>query len=383
MRFAVAGLRFAELRVVTHGAGRATIRCRIGLRTAGGVSALTPTKWLQELAYPLTNGVVLLALVGFYALVKLALAAGLFGLWLMIVILPAVFRFLMSTADARVAGRDPGPPGVETFNWVSGAWALLPAVLLGAAGLGVFSLTGGSGVVAGGLAGLGALLVIPASIGVLGLTRSPLNSLHPAALLSLIRLCGPSYFIVPATIVAMLAVVYLLRQNGLPAAVLHLLYGYLLALLFTLTGAVVFASDAAKQVDISDAVLADENTLLAKAEGERQKTLDHAYGLISRGNREGGFAHIDSYLQRSGSVAGDYRWFFDQMLHWEDSEQALFFAQRYLRFLLDGNEQFAALKLLARCQHVNARFRPLPDDRQRLVDLARQHNRDDLARLLS
>jgi hypothetical protein len=71
------------------------------------------------------------------------------------------------------------------------------------------------------------------------------------------------------------------------------------------------------------------------------------------------------------------------MLSWESKDAALFFAQRYLGHLLDTNEDVAAMKLIARCRLENSLFRPLPKDRERALDLAKQLGHDDMVRFLT
>ena len=64
----------------------------------------------------------------FYLLIKLAQAAGLFGLWLMIVILPGILRFLLHVSEARIYGLPIEAPGIEKFNWIGSAWSLMAAL---------------------------------------------------------------------------------------------------------------------------------------------------------------------------------------------------------------------------------------------------------------
>ena len=70
------------------------------------------------------------------------------------------------------------------------------------------------------------------------------------------------------------------------------------------------------------------------------------------------------------------------MQNWESKDEALFFAQTYLGFLLDANEKVSAMKLIARCRLKNSLFRPLPEDRRRALDVATQLGHDDMVRFL-
>ena len=52
------------------------------------------------------------------------------------------------------------------------------------------------------------------------------------------------------------------------------------------------------------------------------------------------------------------------MLLWEIKEPALIFAQSYLTRLLHDGDYAKAVKVMARCRHVNESFLPLADDRE-------------------
>ena len=70
---------------------------------------MTPREFLAELAYPARSGSTLVALLTFMLLVSLAEWAGMFGLWLMAVTVPAFLRYLTMIAEARAQGRRQQP----------------------------------------------------------------------------------------------------------------------------------------------------------------------------------------------------------------------------------------------------------------------------------
>jgi putative membrane protein insertion efficiency factor len=121
----------------------------------------------------------------------------------------------------------------------------------------------------------------------------------------------------------------------------------------------------------------------ARTERERSNTLDHAYAFISRDNRAGGLAHIESHIDNSPDPSLEYPWFFNAMLSWESKDAALFLAQRYLGYLLDSNEDVAAMKLIVRCRLENSLFKPQPKYRERALDIAHQLGHDDMIRFLT
>lgn len=357
---------------------------------------MSPARLLREIAYPLTTPAVLLAMVMFFLLIRLAytgsmlllagnvlaIAIGIFGIVALIALLPGLFRYLLNVLDARIAGREVEPPVIEDFSWMTGLWPRMPLIILAAGGWAALTLNEHWGVLPAVALSMVLLLFYPASIGLLSLTRSWLGSINPLAIATLLEICGHGYFIVPAVVGSLAGFLYVLSWYDFPGLLLEFGFMYLFFLMFSLTGVVLAASNVLKHVENPPPVEPGAEAIEAVAEKQRMATLDHAYGLVSRGNRAGGFAHIDAFLSTSGGGMDNYRWFFENMLRWENPDPALHFAQRYLARLLDSGEHHQALKLLGRCLLESPRFRPLPEDRDRVLDLLEELGREDLARQL-
>lgn len=347
------------------------------------MAMMKPRDILRELAFPLTDMAVLLAIIAFWLLAKLAMAAGLLGVWLAAVVTPAFFRYLLLILEARGAARPAPTLGGELFNWVENFWSLFPLVLLAIIVWGEYFLAQKyPAFVAVGF-GLIIASIFPASMAVLAITRSPVESLRPAAILQLIRVCRLDYFLILPVVAALSAILALLAASGLHRFGIELGFIYLVFLVFTLTGAVIARSGASAMISIPDAKPLAADEILTRAESERKSTLGHAFGFISRDNRAGGLAHIQSHIDNSSDPASEYQWFFSEMLTWESKDEALFFGQTYLSYLLNKNERVAAMKLIARCRLENSLFRPLPQDRRRALDVATELGHDDMVEFLS
>src|SRR5690606_25231547 len=87
-------------------------------------------RFLRELAWPLTEPVVLLAIVSFSLLATLAQAAGLLGIWLGIVLLPALFCYLLMLLEARAYGRTTPVANIELFSFITNFWSLAWLVIV-------------------------------------------------------------------------------------------------------------------------------------------------------------------------------------------------------------------------------------------------------------
>jgi hypothetical protein len=338
-----------------------------------------------EFSYPLTRPAMVLALVFFWLLIGLAKYAGLYGLFLLLILLPAYIRYLIAILDSRINGREPEPPTVEMFSLVDSLWTLFPLVPV-AAMVGIEIAIGSAAGADRSLLGtlpLGVFVfLMPASLAMLTLTRSPLASINPLNLYLVLRRSMPTYLVIPLAMVAVSTAVFGLVRAGAPAMLLDLAISYQLFLFCSLTGAIMHRSELHLEVDIPEPVGADKADLDRRQLRERQEVASHAYGFISRGNRNGGLKHVQDRIDGEADVDGAYQWFFDEMMRWESSDAVLYFAQAYLGRLLRVDMDSAAIRVLTRCLHRNPRFRPLDQDRKLTLELLQKHRRTDLLTLL-
>jgi len=343
---------------------------------------MKPADVIREVIYPLTNVAIVLAMLFFWMLFGLVQRAGLIGIWLLIIIAPAYIRYLLYLLEARANNRGPPVPEIGMFNPVDNFWSLTPLILLSIL-IWADILFADSGLAWLGIAiSIAIFLIAPSSLAILAVTHSPSESLNPAAILRMIRVCGAGYFLAPVTIVLISILFLLFGLIGMPPLLIDLGKSYQVVLLFTLTGAVLYANDVAVQVDIEPSIEKSDDEISGDLDKERQKVVNHAYGFISRNNRAGGLAHINQWIAEEADADAAYAWFFREMLTWENSTAALFFAQEYLSRLIHDEQEVAALKLAARCLHEDPRWKPQLEDRELLVELAERHGREDLVRQL-
>lgn len=342
---------------------------------------MTPREFVEELAYPASSASTVIALATFVLLMTLAEWAGMFGLWLMVVTVPAFLRYLTMIAEARAQGREAAPPGIEYFSLVGNLWTLFPVIPV----LALAGLVGATGNAFGGMAATalwaGFALVFPAHIGVLVITHAPLQSVDPRAMVHFIRGCGASYWYAPAA--AMMFVLVPMALEFLPPTVVNLVEIYLVVVFFAVTGAVSRGTALLSEIDLPAAEAVDEEKSQRGLARQREQVLNHAYGFVSRGNRDGGLDHIYQWLAGDPDPDTAWPWFLQQMLQWQDGFAGLLFAQQYLGRLLAMGEQVAAVKLLMRCRLIDAAFRPLSPDLPRAIAAAQACDNQELVEELS
>jgi hypothetical protein len=335
------------------------------------------TDLFRELGYPVRDSAVLMAMLLFFGLVELAAFARYFGLFLALLVAPALFRYLTLLLEARSLGRAAEPPGIELFQWFGNGWSLFPAVPVIALLCLHLYLHGRYGPAAALAVDAVFASVLPASLAVLAITHSPLESLRPGAVGGIIVRCGAAYWIAPVYLAAVAVACVWLAASSLSGFVLHLALFYAVFAFHALLGGILRPQHLHEEIDIPAPVERDAAEQATELDRQRTQVLNHAYGFVSRDNRGGGLAHINDWLERDPEPARAWRWFFEQMLKWESRDAALVFAQQYLSQLLAAQMEVEAVKLMMRCRLVNPAFVPLPGDR----DLARQaalncHNED-------
>ena len=333
-------------------------------------------EYLRELTFPARSLGMMVALVTFYLLFGLMAISNVFGIWLAIMVIPAWFRYLVMIAQARARGVDAEPPGIEFFSLAGNVWTLFPALPIATTiwlGWHLQSTYGASAVAA---LGLSIALMFPAMMAVLVITHSPLQSLNPVALYKVIRETGLAYWYAPLTLILIFFLPQLIAW--LPIWLLVAVGMYSIAAFYAITGAVTRHRNLIDDVYIDEPLEPDVEMKAAVLLNDRTSILNHAYGFVSRGNREGGLSHVYDWLEMDPDPDAAWSWFFEAMLKWEMNQNALFFAQRYLSRLLAADDPFRANKVILRCRMVDESFRPLPDDMPAAIEAAERGGNQEL-----
>lgn len=341
---------------------------------------MKPIDVTKAIFYPVTEFAVLVPLVFFTLLSAFAYLGGILGVLLMIVIFLAVFRYQMTVLEARAKGKVPETPGVEFFNWIGNGWSLFPVPLTALIIWAVLSAAERFG-------GGGALVVLlvagaflPASFAVLAITHSPLQSINPIALSRLLTACGDTFWI--ASVYLVVSGWLSLQTEFLPLLLANFIQLFLTFSFFSLTGSLIEPYGLIDDVRIPNSPKLSEQEVAGGIEKERASALSHAYGFMSRGNRDGGFNHILDHIGKDPDPVAAWVWFFDRMLLWENTEHALFFAQLYVHDMLQHGEKIPALKVIMRCRLINEQFKPKKEDMPAAIQAAAGSGNIELAAVL-
>lgn len=342
---------------------------------------MKPAEFLRAIVYPLTESSVLIPLLVFWLVIFVASWGGIFGLFLIfLVIVPAVFRFQMIVLEARALGRAPATPGIEFFNWFGNAWTLFPffiVVLLTGATITVANHFGTTWAI---LPVLFAAALFPASVAVLAITHSPLQSVNPIALAHLWKKCAATFWL--ATLFLVVASWLAAEAEVLSPILTNWVQLLLSFSFFSLVGSLIEPYGLIEDIDIPAPTEKHASEAAVDLEKARAKVLNHAYGFISRDNRDGGLKHVFDGIRNDPDPVAAWAWFFERMLRWENPGPALFFAKRYIHDRLQHNEALPALKLIMRCRLIDETFRPLPEDVPLAIAACEAYENKELAAIL-
>ncbi len=341
---------------------------------------IKPADILKAILYPVTQSSVLIPVVVLWLLMSFARWGGVLGLFLMFLVIPAVFRYQMILLEARAQNRVPAAPDVDFFRWFGNAWSLFPVPVVLLVTWAVVAAGTSFGNVAAALVLMAAGAILPASFAVLAITHSPLQSLNPAAIFRLLRACGDTFWIASVYLVVAGWLVGL--SESLPAVLANLITLLLISSIFSLIGSLIEPYGLMTDVSIPDATERSGDQIAADIETRRNAILTHAYGLISRGNRDGGFKHIIEEIDRDPDLVAAWAWYFDRMSRWEQKQHALFFAQHYIHDLLLHGDKVSAVKLILRCRLFDEQFKPQREDIAAAIQAAESSANNELADVL-
>jgi hypothetical protein len=190
---------------------------------------------VAEIAYPVTRMTLLPPIIVSWLLFSLALAFGLYGMLLFAVTLVPFIRYLMRVLVARAHGHAESPFDAELMSLIGDGWELFPLVTAAAAAWGLYLLlqTAPYALVLALAAIL--CLVYPASLAVLSVTRSPLQSVNPLAVYRLIRATGFDYLVLVIVLGALAVALFELRNSGVASVFIGLGLVYFMFLMYSMT----------------------------------------------------------------------------------------------------------------------------------------------------
>jgi hypothetical protein len=302
--------------------------------------------------------------------------AGLFGLWLGLLVFFSLWRFcytvLLSVAQGH--SRIP-PPDIDRRNPL-GKWAwfwhwfFFPGLVIAAA----FYQPLGSVII------VLAIVVFPASAAVMGATSSLSDAFHPSALIRFARTLGRNYWLlvlgfVAVTVGGAVAIVGLAFVADLSPVLwffasiaTDMVFVWALLSGFALIGSALRAHRL--DFDIPGEIKPPEDRARKHQHEDWRRMLDIAYGSFRSGIQVSGYNTLHQLVAANGDSIEVNYWLVENMLEWEDKKYALEVAAKLFPRLVARGDLPAAFELYKRCRRRNPDFRPAAGDAVKIGEFA-------------
>lgn len=332
----------------------------------------------------LANSTVIMTAVVYGFLLKLAMAAGLAGLLLRVLITLSLFRYGYTVLRHVANGwNNFPPPDIESTNPVGQFTVVMHSVLFGT----LLYMLATTPFIEGPLR-WGLLIVVasvfPASAAIMAMTRNAVAALNPSELGRLIGDLGGDY--VKLLLVSLLLSGFTALTSGWPwyLGIFAEMIGVWTSLaLFLATGATLRAhrDELALMEGLDDA----EQRELQERQSGWQKVLDRAYASVRSGLPAQAYRTVKELIESEGDSLEIYQWTFNGMLAWDDSRHAAMLGERFAKRLWEEGRKHDALELAQRCRKLSPSFVPPAAFTAELAAYARELGRhrlaDDLAEL--
>jgi hypothetical protein len=326
----------------------------------------------------LANPTVIVTAITYGFLLRLAEAAGLFGLLLRLLVTLSLFRYGYAILRHVANGWNHfPPPDVESTNPFGQFTVVMHAVLFGT----LLYLLGNTPFVDGMLrwAMLAAVAaVFPASAAIMAMTRNAGAALNPAAVAGLMSDLGADYL--KLLVVSLLLSTFTAFTSDVPwyvGIVAEMASVWASLALFLATGATLRAHRA--ELDLMQGLDDAEQRAEQDRQQHWQKVLDRAYASVRSRLHAQGYRTVKELLESEGDSLEIYQWTFNGMLAWDDPRHAAMLGERFAARLWQAGRKIDALELAQRCRKLSSSFVPPAAFTAELAAYARELGRHRLA----
>ena len=345
----------------------------------------------RYLLYPLRGGALLLVITFTLGWV-IALQARLAGILLAVVLTSWFFKYCFILLDAVVAGAEEPPVlSAEMVNPVDEQRPLAQAMLIAAGAWLAVELARLTVAVIGWLLGAILLMLLPASIAVLGMSGSALRAAWVPELLSLIRGIGRDYAVLLVAIMAVALLVFAVARAGAPYWLLIAATQLGLLVIFALVGGALHEH----RLELGIEYRSPRERQAERAERERisarSRVMDDAYMKFRVGKPIEGWQEIQSWLKLHGHAEDltdklllEHRAVLATAARWDDVRPADRLTDDLVELYFRRRETGRALDIVEERLATNPRYRPNnPAHAARLLELAAAAGKRALRRQLA
>ena len=326
----------------------------------------------------LANPTIIVTAIVYGFLLKLAMAAGLAGLLLRLLVTLSLFRYGYAVLRHVANGWNHyPPPDIESTNPFGQFTVVVHSVLFGT----LLYLLATTPFIDGALRWpLLAVVaaVFPASAAIMAMTRNAGAALSPGGLADLIGDLGADYL--KLLVVSLLLSAFTALTSTWPwyfAIFAEMVSVWTTLALFVVTGATLRAHR--DELDLMEGLDDAEQRELRERQEQWQKTLDRAYASVRSRLPAQAYRTVKELIDSEGDTLEIYQWAFNGMLAWDDPRHAAMLGERFAKRLWDEGRKHDALELAQRCRKLSPSFVPPAAFTAELAAYARELGRHRLA----
>lgn len=327
----------------------------------------------------------LMLIVIFSLLLGFATRGGLLGLPLALIVLSWFFKYAFVLLDHTVDGaKEPPVLSVEMINPANEQRSLILLIMVTGIFFASDAATYWFGPILGVLLGLVLVGILPAIIGVQGVTGSLLQSLNVHRCVRLIAHLGRDYVLIIASATVLLTAATAIASIDAMPLLLRIAFAmYAWLVLFALIGGVLFE----RRLDIGlEAAYSPErydDKAGRELDRERDRQIDLIYAEWRGGAHINACKTINELLTKSRAPADELEWLYAKTAAWPDPRLPNQLAQAWLPYLLEAKRNGRVLEVLKERLGFDATFRPATSNELlRCARLARDGGERRTARLL-
>jgi hypothetical protein len=321
---------------------------------------LPNVRFIHHLIRP-TRGGAAAVLIVFAFLLFIAAKAGLVGIPLALIVISWFFKYAYILFDHTVNGYDEPPTlDIQMLNPIDEQRPLAQVAILGLIYLAVNFLQHKMGPTPAIVLAAFVLLLLPASVAVLGLEGNILKAAYPVAWVRMVIGLGPMYALVLGVIAAYAVLIVFLWRSELWLPVQITIFMFCILSVFSVLGGALYERRHELGLDTHVSPERTEERKVAKVLRQSENYIAEAYGQMRAGSHVKSYQMLNDWLERRGNSPVDYHWLCTRVATWDDPRYLTRLTQDYVERLLNLKRANEALEIVAERLEIDPDFRPGP-----------------------
>jgi len=298
-------------------------------------------------------------LIVFAVLLSLCVKAGIAGIPLGLLLISWFFKYAYILFDHTVRGFDEPPTlDIQMLNPVNEQRPLAQVAILGLIYLAVKFAEHSIGPTVATVITITALLLLPASIAILGLDGNVFKAAYPVAWVRMVWGLGPMYALVLAVIGGYSLLIWFLARWELWLPLQFAIFMFCVLSIFSFLGGALYE----RRHELGLEVWASPELTKAKLDTEElrqsEQQVTEAYGQMRAGSHTRAWELLQAWLGARGHAPEDYRWLHGRVASWGDPRYVTRLTEDHVDRLLTLKRTGEALDVVAQRLAKDASFRP-------------------------